>query len=96
MKTITGIVTLAQESRFQLIDDAGIAHFFVLSHGASAEPSQLGELQRRQARVRVRWQEAPNMIARVARRIELCEDVAAPLAAAPLAAAPLAAAPDVA
>ena len=78
MNTITGIVTLAQESRFQLVDDAGIAHHFVLSHGASAEPYQLGELQRRQARVRVRWQDAPNMIARIARRIELCDDTAAP------------------
>ena len=67
-----GIVTLAQESRFQLIDDQGIAHLFVLSHGASAEPSQLGDLQHRQARVRVRYQEAPNMIANVAKRIELC------------------------
>ena len=71
MNIITGIVTLAQESRFQLVDDAGIAHHFVLSHSAAAEPSQLGALQRPQTRVRVRWQDAPNMIAKVARRIEL-------------------------
>ena len=74
MNVTTGVVTLAQESRFQLVDDAGIAHHFILSHGAASEPSQLGALQRRQARIHVQWRDAPNLIARIARRIELAED----------------------
>lgn len=72
MRTLSGIVTVVQESRFQLVDDGGIGHLFVLSHGAAAEPSQLGDLQRRQARVRVSYQVASNMIANIAKRIELC------------------------
>ncbi len=72
MRTMSGVVTLVQESRFQLVDDGGIAHLFLLSHGAGAEPSQLGDLQRQQARVRVGFEVASNMIANVARTIELC------------------------
>ena len=72
MHTMVGIVTVAQESRFQLTDDQGIAHLFVLSHGASAEPWQLVDLQRRQARISVRYKESSNMIANIAKRIELC------------------------
>ena len=72
MRTMDGIVTLVQESRFQLIDDGGIAHLFVLSHGASAEPSQLGSLQKRQARVRVEYEKASNLIANVAHKLDLC------------------------
>lgn len=72
MRTMVGVVTLAQESRFQLTDDHGIAHLFIVSHGASAEPWQLVELQHRQARVSVRYKESPNLIANIAKRIELC------------------------
>ena len=72
MHTMVGIVTLAQEGRFQLTDDRGISHLFILSHGASAEASQLGELQHRQARIFVRYKESPDMIANIAKRIELC------------------------
>ena len=71
-QTVEGVVILAQESRFQLTDDAGVSHLFVLSHGAFAEPSDLSILQKEQARVRVRSSEAPNLKARVAHRIELC------------------------
>ena len=67
-----GIVTLVQESRFQLIDGDGIAHLFVLSHGAGAEPSQLAELQHRQSRIRVRFTPSTTLIANIAQRIELC------------------------
>jgi len=76
MKSMEGVVTLAQESRFQLLDDGGVAHLFVLAHGAAAEPSQLGGLQRRQARVRVAYVESTNLIANIARKIELCDDAA--------------------
>lgn len=72
MRTMVGIVTLTQESRFQLTDDQGISHLFILSHGAAAEPSQLGELQHRQARISVRYEKSPTLIANIAKRIELC------------------------
>lgn len=67
-----GVVTLAQESRFQLTDDQGIAHLFLLSHGASAEPSQLTDLQHRQARIVVRYKPSTTLIANIAKRIDLC------------------------
>ena len=71
MRTMDGIVTLVQESRFQLIDDQGIGHLFVLSHSASAEPSQLVPLQKQRARVRVSYKVSPTLIANVAHKIAL-------------------------
>lgn len=72
MRTMVGIVTLAQEGRFQLTDEKGIAHLFILSHGASAEASQLGALQHRQTKISVRYTESSTLIANIAKRIELC------------------------
>jgi hypothetical protein len=73
MGTTEGVVTIVQEGRFQLTDDAGVAHLFVLGHRAPAEPEQLPPLQHRQARVRVRYEEAPNLIGRVAKRIDVLD-----------------------
>ena len=61
-KTMEGIVTVVQESRFQLTDDAGVSHLFLLGHSAAAEPSQLAPLQAKQARVRVRYSEPKNIV----------------------------------
>ena len=72
MQTMVGIVTQAQESRFQLTAESGVSHLFILSHGASAEAWQLGELQHRQAKISVRYKESPTLIANIAKRIELC------------------------
>jgi hypothetical protein len=68
-KVIEGVVTIVQESRFQLTDDDGVSHLFILGHGAAAEPGQLEPLQRRQARVRVRYKEPRNVIGLVASTI---------------------------
>ena len=68
-KTMEGIVTIVQESRFQLTDDAGVSHLFILAHSASAEPAQLEPLQHRQARVRVRYTVPRNVIGLVAKAI---------------------------
>jgi len=68
-KTMDGVVTIAQESRFQLTDDSGVAHLFILSHRAGAEPGQLEPLQQRQARVRVRYSEPRNVIGLVAKSV---------------------------
>jgi hypothetical protein len=69
MKRMQGIVTIVQESRFQLTDDDGVSHLFVLGHDSAAEPDQLEPLQRRQARVSVDYTEARNAISLVAHSI---------------------------
>ena len=73
MKIIDGVVTIVQESRFQLADGDGVSHLFVLSYSARAEADQLTDLQRRQARVRVRYTTARNVIGLVAHSVELKE-----------------------
>ena len=70
MKRMDGVVTIVQESRFQLTDDAGVSHLFILGHDTLAEPDQLEPLQRRQARVRVRYSENRNVIGLVAHAVE--------------------------
>lgn len=72
-KIIEGVVTIAQESRFQLTDDAGVGHLFILGHACGAEPGQLAGLQRRQSRVRVRYKPAPNLIAHIAQSIAVAD-----------------------
>ena len=73
MESIEGTVIFAQESRFQLIDRGGISHHFVLSHSAAAEPEQLPALQRNQARVRVGYRRAPDVLAHAAMSITVLE-----------------------
>ncbi len=69
MDVMEGVVTLAQESRFQLTDDEGVSHLFVLGHDAAAEPDQLAPLSRGQARVRVRYTRPDNLIGLVAHSV---------------------------
>ncbi|AWN43021.1 hypothetical protein [Methylobacterium durans] len=70
MPSIVGIVTIAQESRFQLTDAQGVSHLFVLSPHALAEGDDLEPLQREQARVRVHFEAARNILGYRAERIE--------------------------
>ena len=70
-RSMEGVVTVVQESRFQLTDDRGVSHLFVLSANAAAEADQLAPLQRRQARVRVHYSAAQNVIGNVSVAIEL-------------------------
>lgn len=70
MKTMEGIVVIVQESRFQLMDADGVFHLFLLGHDAGAEPEQLGQLQARQAKVRVRYSAPHNIIGYVAHRVD--------------------------
>ncbi len=74
-RSMRGYVAVVQESRFTLIDDEGAGHVFLLSHASLAEPSQLAELQRRQARVRVRYNVPDDIIALVATSIDVDEPV---------------------
>jgi hypothetical protein len=74
MPQMDGVITIVQEGRFQLTDLAGIAHHFILSRHALAETEQLPRLAREQARVRVKYAQAPGLIAFEAKRIELLGD----------------------
>ena len=71
MPTMTGTVTIVQESRFQLTDERGVSHLFLLGHGSMAEPEQLVPLQHAQSRVRVRYVQPRNVIGLVAKSIEV-------------------------
>jgi hypothetical protein len=70
-QTMTGVVTIVQESRFQMTDDEGVSHLFMLAPNASAEPSDLAALQRDQARVRVRFSPARNVIGNMAYSVDV-------------------------
>ncbi len=69
MKTMIGTMLLVQEGRFQLRDEEGASHLFVLGHTSLAETEQLAPLAARQARLRVSYTEAPNIVGLVAKRI---------------------------
>jgi hypothetical protein len=69
--TMRGIVTIVQESRFQILGDDGVYHLFLLGRNAAAETIQLTALQHRQARVRVRYRPAANLIGNTATAITL-------------------------
>ena len=71
MHVLEGVVTVVQEGRFLLTGDDGVTHLIVLSHASWAEPDQLPGLQRQQVRVRVRCEKATDMVAYVARSVEL-------------------------
>ncbi len=68
-KAMDGVITIVQEGRFQMTDDAGVSHLFILGHAAAAETEQLDAIRRGTARVRVRFEEPGNLIGNVATRI---------------------------
>ena len=39
MQSMTGLVTIVQEGRFQLLDDDGVSHHFLLKWSAAPDPS---------------------------------------------------------
>ena len=68
---MTGTVTIVQESRFQLTDDAGAGHLFTVGHACGTEPGQLALLQRHQSRISVTYKPAPNTIGNIALSISI-------------------------
>lgn len=74
MPTMEGIITLVQESRFQIRDDGGTSHLFLLGPHAAAEPSDLTPLAARQARVRIDYRDGENVIGAVARDVYVLAD----------------------
>ncbi len=75
MQSIDGVVTIVQEGRFQLLDDDGVGHLFLLGHGAAPEPEQLAPLQHNQSRVRVRYTDAEGLIGHQAKAISILPDL---------------------
>ena len=68
---MVGTVLLVQEGRFQLRDEGGASHLFLLGHSAFAETDQLPALARSQSKVRVSYKEPENIVALIARRIDV-------------------------
>ena len=73
MARMTGVVTIVQEGRFQLTDDDGVSHLFILGPLASTETPQLRPLAKSQARVTVSYENAKKVIGMVAKSVALCE-----------------------
>jgi hypothetical protein len=71
MLSMTGVVTIVQEARFQLLDDDGVSHQFLLAHSAAPDPEQLTALLRQ--RIRVSYSNPSNVIGHTAHRILLLE-----------------------
>ena len=73
MAEMTGVVTIVQEGRFQLTDEDGVSHLFILGPLASTETGQLRPLAKAQTRVRVRYVDGRKVIGLVAKSIDVCE-----------------------
>ena len=61
MKTASGVVTLAQEHRFQLVDDQGSKKLFILAHGSPVEGRDLQRLENSNRRVTVFYTDADTL-----------------------------------
>jgi hypothetical protein len=66
MQSVTGVITLVQETRFRLVTDQGQGKLFLLSHDAPLEPQDLPDLQRDETRVTVHFTDADDLIAGIA------------------------------
>jgi hypothetical protein len=71
MQSMSGVITIVQEGRFQLRDEDGVSHHFVLRHNAEVDPEQLPSLLNR--RVCVSFTDPNEVIGHVALRL-LVED----------------------
>jgi hypothetical protein len=65
-----GIITLAQEERFQLQDAEGVCRLFVLAHDAPLELVDLQALEKSGVPVRVEHGDAKGLVAAVAQDVE--------------------------
>ena len=63
MATVSGVVIVAQENRFQLALDEGGTRIFIVAHDAGIEPDQLAALRREQAHVAVTFRPVDGLIA---------------------------------
>ena len=61
MKSVRGRITVAQELRFQLVDDQGRTLLFAISHAAPIEPQDLQRLARGATPVQVHYTETDTL-----------------------------------
>ncbi len=69
--TVEGVITLVQERRFQLVDDDGVSHLFVIAADAPFEATQLEPCARSARRVQVAYRDAHGLIARLATSVSM-------------------------
>ncbi|WP_152527962.1 hypothetical protein [Lutibaculum baratangense] len=69
MKTAIGIITVVQEGRFRLSREDGSSELYILHRNAPLEPQDLKPLAARGTRVRVRYEDAPGVVAGLAHDI---------------------------
>ena len=69
METVSGVITLVQEDRFQLAGEDGHKHLFVLSHRSLTDIDDLQALERARQRVVVRCAPADRLVAYVAKSV---------------------------
>ena len=72
MRSATGTVLVVQEGRFRLLTDDGRGMVFLLAHDAPIEPQDLPSLTHR--RVRVDYDDSPNLVAGIARDFAILEE----------------------
>jgi hypothetical protein len=68
-KHVRGKLSVVQEERFQLIDDHGVAHLFMVAADVSLKPADLRAILRSERAVSVEYEESPTLIARIATAI---------------------------
>lgn len=73
MATMSGVITLTQEDRFQLAGDDGRKQLFLLSHHAPLDVSDLQRLERKRVRVTVHYRDAGGLIAGTAHEIDYAD-----------------------
>jgi hypothetical protein len=64
-----GTLSLVQEGRFQLIDERGVAHLFLVAPDVPLKPADLRDILRSGQPVRVEYEVAPTLIAHIAKGI---------------------------
>jgi hypothetical protein len=75
-RKLNGAVTLVQERRFQLVDDRGVAHLFLLAADADVDPRALQELAQSGARISVSYgEDTSGLIAHVATAIDRADSM---------------------
>jgi hypothetical protein len=70
MKSRVGIITVAQEGRFRLMTRDGRSHVYLLAPDCAVEAQDLPALARRQAQVRVTYEQTDTLTAGVAHALE--------------------------
>ena len=69
MQSMTGVLTLVQEDRFQLADARRNHRFFGLAHDAPLGPQELKRLHAEGRPVTVEYDDVPDMLVHVAHRV---------------------------